>query len=1050
MLYKKNQTETLSKELFKNPTAEYRCTPFWAWNCKLTQEHLDREIDVMKEMGMGGFHMHSRTGMATPYLTEDFMSLVRGCVEKAKKEDMLAWLYDEDRWPSGAAGGIVTKDYRYRARHLLFTTKPISNASDLNAALTEGKPYLIAVYDIILDKNGMLSSYKTVSADSETSGTKWYAYMATSGNDSWYNGQSYVDTLSKEAIDKFIEVTHETYAKAIGEEFDNVVPAIFTDEPQFTRKHTLNFATDTNDIALPWTPDIRDSFSAKYGYDLIDKLPELFWDLPDGKISVARYHYHDHVCDRFTEAFADNCGGWCDEHGINMTGHMMEEPTLLSQTSALGEAMRSYRKFGLPGIDMLCNHVELSTAKQAQSAVHQYGREGMLSELYGVTDWDFDFRGHKFQGDWQAALGVTIRVPHLYWVSMEGEAKRDYPASIGHQSPWYKEYSYVEDHFARVNTAMTRGKPVVKVGVIHPIESYWLHFGPKFMTASVREQMENHFRSLIEWMLSGLIDFDFISESLLPEQVGEISGSKLPVGVMSYDTILVPELETMRRSTFEILKKYHAAGGHIVFVGSCPTLIDAIPSDEVRKLYDACEKANYDRNSILSSLEEDRIVDIRNGDGTLTSNLIYQMRQDNDCHWLFVAHLHQNKNLDISKPQYVRISLKGEYTPILYDTLTGETVDLSYRTENGYTVIERTIFSFDSLLLKLLPQKASTLSLPIVKLNQFAPAQSIRGKVAYKRTEPNVLLLDCAEYKLDDSEEFYQEEEILRLDNAAREKIGLKWRSGNIVQPWVFPYEAPEHTLTLRFTVKSEYETDGVLLAIENAEALTLKWNGENVKPAVNGYFTDESIKTVPLPTLLKGDNELIVTMPFGKHTHTEWCYLLGEFNVRLEGCLKTVTAPTAEIAFQSVTTQGMPFYGGNILYKTEVDVPEDCTLVIYSGSYRGAVICVEMDGKDLGHIAYEPYTITVPNVKAGKHEVVFNLNGNRFNCFGALHNADRTESWAGPGIWRTGNSKGNIREISVENGVCSPVYYPSDKWCDEYRIRDLGIISSPIFFFVK
>ena len=85
MLYKKNTEKTLLKELFKNPTSEYRCTPFWAWNCNLTQEHLNREIDVMKEMGMGGFHMHSRTGMATPYLTDEFMSLVRGCIEKAKK-----------------------------------------------------------------------------------------------------------------------------------------------------------------------------------------------------------------------------------------------------------------------------------------------------------------------------------------------------------------------------------------------------------------------------------------------------------------------------------------------------------------------------------------------------------------------------------------------------------------------------------------------------------------------------------------------------------------------------------------------------------------------------------------------------------------------------------------------------------------------------------------------------------------------------------------------------------------------------------------------------
>ena len=92
------------------------------------------------------------------------------------------------------------------------------------------------------------------------------------------------------------------------------------------------------------------------------------------------------------------------------------------------------------------------SAKQCQSAVHQYGREAMLAELYGVTNWDFDFRGHKFQGDWLAALGVTVRVPHLSWVSMAGEAKRDYPASISYQSPWHTEYRYIEDHFARLNT----------------------------------------------------------------------------------------------------------------------------------------------------------------------------------------------------------------------------------------------------------------------------------------------------------------------------------------------------------------------------------------------------------------------------------------------------------------------------------------------------------------------------------------------------------------------------------------------------------------------
>ena len=209
---------------------------------------------------------------------------------------------------------------------------------------------------------------------------------------------------------------------------------------------------------------------------ILDYLPELLWDKEE--ISYARYDYHDHVGERFAEAFADTIGKWCSEHDIYLTGHMMEEPTLFSQTKSLGDTMRSYRGFQLPGIDMLCDWREYSTAKQAQSAAHQYAREGVLSELYGVTNWDFDFAKHKLQGDWQACLGVSVRVHHLTWVSMSGEAKRDYPASIGYQSPWYKEYKMIEDHFSRVNTVMTRGNPKVKVGVIHPVESYWLYWGP--------------------------------------------------------------------------------------------------------------------------------------------------------------------------------------------------------------------------------------------------------------------------------------------------------------------------------------------------------------------------------------------------------------------------------------------------------------------------------------------------------------------------------------------------------------------------------------------
>jgi hypothetical protein len=81
-----------SYSLFKNPTSEYRGCPFWAWNNKLNKSQLLRQIDYFAEMGMGGFHMHSRTGMDTEYMGDEFMDIVQTCIDYAEKKELLACL----------------------------------------------------------------------------------------------------------------------------------------------------------------------------------------------------------------------------------------------------------------------------------------------------------------------------------------------------------------------------------------------------------------------------------------------------------------------------------------------------------------------------------------------------------------------------------------------------------------------------------------------------------------------------------------------------------------------------------------------------------------------------------------------------------------------------------------------------------------------------------------------------------------------------------------------------------------------------------------------
>ena len=114
---------------FTNPGSEYRGAPFWAWNGKLEPEELRRQVRIMHQMGLGGFFMHSRVGLDTAYLSDEWFKCVDACVDEAKKLGMRAWLYDEDRWPSGAAGGLVTKNPRFRHRGL--TMKELKNFSEV-------------------------------------------------------------------------------------------------------------------------------------------------------------------------------------------------------------------------------------------------------------------------------------------------------------------------------------------------------------------------------------------------------------------------------------------------------------------------------------------------------------------------------------------------------------------------------------------------------------------------------------------------------------------------------------------------------------------------------------------------------------------------------------------------------------------------------------------------------------------------------------------------------------------------------------------------------
>ncbi|MCR4620990.1 MAG: hypothetical protein K5663_02800 [Clostridiales bacterium] len=1015
MLYPENN-RPFDVSLFRDPPMEYRGIPFWAWNCRVTEDRIDRQTEYFRLMGMGGAMLHPRTGMDTEYMSEEYLRLVEHARMRLKEKGMQTWLYDEERFPSGCAGGLVTREMRFRSRVLVVSMTPPGDGicrdfTDFCERIGRGeKPrgYRVCEYAIELDKDGRLKNYARIE-----SGGNWFAWVELMTEDGWYNGQTYVDVLDPEAIRSFLDVTHEKYYKQIGDGFGRDVPAVFTDEPHFKGKHCIP-TPYAGRATLCWTEGLDEEFRARWGRAFLDVAPEFIWEKQDG-LSQWRYRYHEHVAERFARAYGDQLGSWCEKHGIAYTGHFMSERTLFSQTLALGETMRQYRSQHLPGVDILCSQEEFTTVKQAESVRRQLGREGLVCEMYGVLEWDVSFLDHKLQGDWLAALGVTTRVHHLSFMSMQGEAKRDWPASIFYQSSWWDKYKPLEDYFARINSLLTRGDSMAKVAVVHPIESFWLHFGPNSQTLEKRRQMDEEFRLLAEWLVFGLIDFDYISESMLPALCPE-GGCPLKVGRCAYSAIILPELTTVRSTTLERLKAFSDAGGRLIALGDAPGLVDALPSDAALEVWRRAEKVPFKRPSLMEALKAERELELREiQNGMPADELAMCMKQDGEDRNLFICHVRKPRQA-VTKTYEVK--LKGLWRVNRFDPEIGETSEVRGAQDGKHTRFVWKASAHDSLLLRLSPgQIAPETAAP---LQEERTVMKLSRPDAFSLSEPNALLIDRFCYALDGGD-WQPCEEVLRLDNILRGRAGLPARNGSQVQPWLMPDEPAVHFARLKAVFTSELVLEGALLAMEQPETACVRLNGQSADMTVRGWYVDEDIKTVALPCIVKGENILEITVPLTHKSVIEPVYLLGCFGTKVAGTRLALTEAPKALELDDICRQGLSFYTGKLDYVFDIRLEQTLEHArLRIKHFAAPVLSVSVDGQDAGLIFTHPYEAKMPRLERGRHVIQVTACLSRFNGFGTLHNADPAYMWYGPDAYRT---KG-------------------DQWTDSYRLRPAGILS--------
>lgn len=1026
---------------FMSPGSAYRGKPFWAWNGDLEPAELRRQVRVMHEMGLGGFFMHSRFGLVTEYLSYKWFECVNTCIDEAGRLGMEAWLYDEDRWPSGAAGGIVTKNPSYCMRSV--EMQLISDP----ARLRRDKDTIAVFVGKVDGQAGTELRRVTGRANPAPAHGETILHFRRELMipEDWYNGQRYLDTMNHEAVKEFLTVTHEQYRKKCGRHFGTVVPGIFTDEPNYS----LWGHGDRTELA--WTESLPAVFRKRYGYDLLDHLPELFLQVDGRDISRPRYHYYDCITHLFVDAFARQIGDWCERNGLLHTGHVLAEDSLFDQVKTVGSAMRFYEYMQAPGMDLLTERWRCyDTAKQVSSVARQFNRKWRLTETYGCTGWDFSFAGHKALGDWQVALGINLRCHHLASYTLQGEAKRDYPAAISYQSNWWNHYRAVEDYFARIQAVMTRGTEIRDLLIVHSVESIWSVYHNSPADDPLIRQCEAAIGIPRDTFLAANIDFDYGDEDIIARHsraTRSKDGPRFHVGRASYKAVLVPPLKTIRSSTLEVLEKFSKLGGRVVFANPVPQFVDVVRSDAARKLARSCSTVPHSPGRMVAALEEDtRRLSITDASGKDIKPALHLLREDREAYYLFVCNTGYSVNR-VGEPARLGDEIRAEARsaefpdvhltfmppatgrPLELDPKTGRCFEAkARRTKAGWTV--RTSLPVLGSRLFVFPKRAAGRLPTIRELKTRRSASLTRARWQIQLSEPNNLVLDKPRWRLNPGE-WQPAEEVLRVDAAIRRTARLPVRDVGMVQPW-----AMKKTLKRPLDVDLHYSFDcrclpssPVHLALEDPGRFSISVNDKPISVDSDcGWWTDMSLRRLPIdPAILrKGSNDIRLKCRYDEDfSGLEIMYLLGDFGVRVTGSKVTMTDTPAPLKTGNWTGQGLPFYSGSVTYKCTIrpTIRGKQRLFVVVPEYKGVAVRILVDGEPAGLIFSEPNEVDITDYITGNRtDLGIEIIGHRRNSHGPLHHAEKWPILTGPGEFA---SSGNL-------------------WKDDYQLVPCGLMKPP------
>jgi|GEM_PF-614955 len=520
---------------FVSPPANCRplqfTAPFEEW-CGTDENATRLNLEHIRSLGMRGIVLN--VNLENYLCSEAAWEVFRRGVRIAASMGLGIWIYDEKGYPSGAAGGLVLKEF------------PEGEARGLVRSPDAGGTF----------------TFETVKL-----------YEGTHATENFYEKRPYINILDPEAVRTFLHVTHERYARVL-DPIGEYVEAFFTDEPSLITAYIPR--GKTYPPTLPWHSRLPGIFLARKGYDLESHLESLFTDTGEIDRRI-RCDFYEVIGDMCAETYFGQIQQWCRSNKVLSSGHLLGEETLYWQTIFEGDPFACYRTLDIPGIDMILSdpgrimrETFFLVPKLASSACRLQGKQRLMCEisdfLGGLDGRHANLQQMNCTAGILTGLGVTDFVS-MYRPPFSRVPGVTNPTWPGPAPLSEKEYRVYADHCARLRMLFSEGVIETKIAVLHPLVTFRAHFTP-----SDRSMYEPHPNALLEFvdrsftdlcrdLLQRQMDFDIIDERSLADS--RIEDGTLAIGNQRYVAIMLPPMDTVRLRTMETIARFAEEGGWV-------------------------------------------------------------------------------------------------------------------------------------------------------------------------------------------------------------------------------------------------------------------------------------------------------------------------------------------------------------------------------------------------------------------------------------------------------------------------------------------------------